>query len=159
MTHIQYQLAPYLTPRSGAVMKSRWRNICIDPGDQSETAYLLMMTSAGTRMRSQRQKWTMRGVEDPAQEHQFPWDHKYTLFPWERWRPYRLRDRQHYSRPSMHTCWIGEVFSSLFLYCSTPCTDALICWQGFLYNNKRYQPRYISSDSNPHLIPEFTMAV
>ena len=134
--HIPYQPAPYLTPRSDAVMKSRRRDICIDPGDQSETAYLLMMTSAGTRMQSQRWKWVMWGVEDPAQEHRFPWDHKYTLSPWERRRPYRLRDRGHYSRPSMHTCCAGDVFSSLFLYCSTPCTDTLICWQGLCITTK-----------------------
>ena len=79
--HIPYQLTPYLTPRSDVVMKSRRRNICIDPGDQSETAYLLMTTSAGTRTRSQRRKQTMWGVEDPAQEHQFPQDHKIYSVP------------------------------------------------------------------------------
>ena len=136
MTHIPYQLTPYLTPRSDAVMKSRRRNIHIDPGNQSEMAYLLMMTSAGTRTWSQRRKRMMQGVEDPAQEHQFPRDHKYTLFPWERQQPYRSRDQRHYSRPSTHTCCIGEVFSSLFLYCSTPCTDVLICWQGFCITTK-----------------------
>ena len=65
-THIPYQPAPYLTPRSDVVMTSRQRNICIDPGDQSEMVYLTMMTSAGTRTRSQRWKWVMWGVEDPA---------------------------------------------------------------------------------------------
>ena len=117
-------------------MKSWQRDICIDPSDQSETAYLPMSTSAGTRTWSQRQKQAMWGVEDPAQEHRFPQDHKYTLFPWERQLPYRSRDRWHYSRPSAHTCCAGEVFSSLFLYCSTPCTDALICWQGLCITTK-----------------------
>ena len=79
---------------------------------------------------TQKQKRMMWGVEDPAQEHQSPWDHRYMLFPWDRRWPYRLRDWCHSSRPSVHIYCAGEVFHLYFLYCFTLCTDALICWQG-----------------------------
>ena len=103
---------------------------CIDPGDRSETAYLPMTTSGGTRMQSQKQKRMVQGAEDPGQEHQFSWDYGCILLPWNEWWPYRLRSQWHYPGPSRHICCVRRSFPSLFLYCFTLCIDALICWQG-----------------------------
>ena len=157
--HIPHQPAPYLTPRSDTVMKSRQKNICIDPGDQSEKAYLLMTTSAGTRMQSQRRKRMMQGVEDPAQEHQFPWDSKIYSVPMGKTMTLQVKrstallqaKRTYMLRRRSFLIFIFVLFHSMRW-----CINLLA---RVLYNNKRYRPRYISSDSNPHLIPEFTTAV